>query len=231
MPITNEEHVVPAKELAVGDIISFRHGAWTERRIVVKMTETSAVTRSHIGQNGRVQFTRKVKGKPADVVVYKIGHYALTPEILEAFEEYYPMGDYNRALWRHGMYKDLPRFGEIFGFAPGEDPSSISEAEEIVKTVSSTGEPEGDKVQITRRKRKDYGQPGYPDKEEFGALVISGEHGFPIGWVRGDLDTVEQAEECADMYLGKRYFDGWDTEEALNQARYLSEVTKPRPGR
>ncbi|MFE2101584.1 hypothetical protein [Streptomyces sp. NPDC059468] len=224
MPSNNEEHVVPARELAVGDILHFNHGQWEERKIVINMTKTSAVTVCDIGTSGRIAFSRKVKGKPADVVVYKIGHRDLTRAEINGLKQFVSMGDYNRALFENGLYFDLPRFETLFGYAEGEGKSSLVVDGDVVKTITSTENPDGDKVEIVRHRRKDYGTPGAPEKDTFGARVTEAEHGIVVGYVRANLNRLEDAEALADLYLGKRYFDGWDVEQALSQAQYLADA-------
>jgi hypothetical protein len=198
----------------------------TFRKIVVNMTRTSAVTKSDSGQDGRIAFTRKVRKQPVDVEAEKIGHRDLRAEELAALRGYYRLGEYNKALFRAGLYQGLPRMAELFGYAEGEEsPLYVAEGD-VVNVVRSSGVPEGDKVEIMRQVRKNYGKPGYPEEATYGARVVDGEHGIVVGYVRGSLPTQEAAEEAADMYLGKRYFDGWDIEEALQQARFLSDILK-----
>jgi hypothetical protein len=224
MAITDQENVVPARDLVVGDIVEERHEHWSRRKIVVNVTKTSAVTISDIGQSGRVALSRKVKGKPADVVVFKVGHHDLTREEINGLKNHTSMGDYNRALFRHGLYYDLPRFETLFGYAEGEGPTGYGDDGETLRTITSTEFPEGDKVEIVRWMLKDYGTPGYPEKASYGARVIEAEHGMMVGYVRGNLPSEDAAAQAADFYLGKRYFDGWGIEDALSQAQYLSDI-------
>lgn len=224
MATTNKERVVPAHELVVGDIVEERFEHWSRRKVVTKLTAKSAVVKTDIGQDGRIQFTRKVKGKPADVTVIKVGHRDLSKEELAALREYYSMGEYNRALWRNGLYKGLARFEALFGFRSTEGPTGLAEPAEIRRSVKSTQNPNGDWVEIVLFRDKDYSTPGYPLKETYGARVIDGEHGIVVGYVRGNLKSEDDAEQAADFYLGKRYFDGWATEDALQMARNLSDI-------
>jgi hypothetical protein len=226
MSTTHEAQDVRASELVVGDIIEHDYKTWKDRRVVINITKTSAVTVSSIGTSGRVQLTRKVKGEPKDVLVRKIGHRDLTRQEIDGLRNYVSMGDYNRAKFRHGLYNDLPRFETLFGYAEGEGPTGFGDDGETVRTITSSGNPDGDKVEIARWMRPDYSstERPAPEKAVYGARVISGEHGFMIGYVRANLPSEESAEVAADLYLGKRYFDGWDVEDALQQARFLTDA-------
>jgi hypothetical protein len=215
---------IPARELGIGDIIEQNYRTWKDRRIVINVTKTSAVTISSIGTSGRVQLTRKVKGEPKDVTVVRIGHRDLTRQEIDGLKNYVSMGDYNRAKFRHGLYYDLPRFETLFGYAEGEGPSGYGDDGELVRTITSTEFPEGDKVEIVRWMRKDYSTPGYPETASYGARVIEGEHGMMVGYVRANLKSEEDAAQAADFYLGKRYFDDWDIEHALPQAQRLADI-------
>jgi hypothetical protein len=230
-PESEQEHTmatqeIPARELVVGDIIEQDYRTWKDRRIVINITKTSAVTISSIGTSGRVQLTRKVKGEPKDVSVTKIGHRDLRRQEIDGLKNYVSMGDYNRAMFRHGRYYDLPRFEILFGYAEGEGPSGYGDDGELVRTITSTEFPEGDKVEISRWMRPDYStkERPAPEKAMYGARVIEGEHGIMIGYVRANLASEEAAEQAADFYLGKRYFDGWSVEQALGQAQYLADI-------
>jgi hypothetical protein len=226
MSTTHQAQDVRASELVVGDIIEQDYQTWSQRQVVINVTAKSAVTVSDIGTSGRVQFTRKVKGAPTDVIVQKIGHRDLRRAEINGLKNYVSMGDYNRAMFRHGRYYDLPRFETLFGFAEGEGPSGYGDDGELVHTVTSTENPDGDKVEICRWMRPNYASDERPAPEEarYGARVIEGEHGIMLGYVRANLTSVEDAETAADFYLGKRYFDGWDAEAALGQAQYLSDI-------
>lgn len=217
---------IPARELVVGDIIEQDYKTWKDRRVVINITKTSAVTVSSIGQSGRVQLTRKVKGEPKDVIVSRIGHRDLRPQETDGLKNYVSMGDYNRAKFRHGLYCDLPRFETLFGYAEGEGPSGYGDDGELVRTITTTENPDGDKVEISRWTRPDWSSPERPapEKTVYGARVIEGEHGIMIGYVRANLASEEAAEQAADFYLGKRYFDGWSVEQALGQAQYLADI-------
>jgi hypothetical protein len=226
MSITHEAQDVRASELVVGDIIEQDYKTWKDRRVVINITKTSAVTISSIGTSGRVQRTRKVKGTPTDVIVQKIGHRDLSTQEINGLKNYVSMGDYNRAMFRHGQYYDLPRFEALFGYAEGEGPSGYGDDGELVRTITSTENPDGDKVEISRWVRPDYSatERPAPEKAVYGARVIEGEHGIMIGYVRANLASEESAEQAADFYLGKRYFDGWSVEQALGQAQRLSDI-------
>jgi hypothetical protein len=217
---------IPARELVVGDIVEQDYKTWKDRRVVINITKTSAVTISSIGQSGRIQLTRKVKGTPTDVTVVKIGHRDLSDQEINGLKNYTGMGDYNRAMFRHGLYYDLPRFEVLFGYAEGEGPSGYGDDGELVRTITSTENPNGDKVEITRWMRPDWSssERPAPEKAAYGARVIEGEHGIMIGYVRANLASEEAAEQAADFYLGKRYFDGWSVEQALGQAQYLADI-------
>lgn len=213
-----------ARELVVGDIVEQDYRTWKERRIVVNITKTSATTVSDIGTSGRIQFTRKVKGQPTDVTVVRIGHRDLTRSEINGLKTFVSMGDYNRSMFEHGLLYDLPRFETLFGYAEGEGKRSLVIDGDVVKTITSTENPDGDKVEIVRHRRKDYGTPGAPEKDTFGARVIESEHGIIVGYVRANLDRQEDAEKLADLYLGKRYFDDWNVQQALSQAQYLADA-------
>lgn len=217
---------IPARELGIGDIIEQDYRTWKDRRIVINVTKTSAVTISSIGTSGRVQLTRKVKGEPKDVTVVRIGHRDLTRQEIDGLKNYVSMGDYNRAKFRHGLYYDLPRFETLFGYAEGEGPSGYGDDGELVRTITSTENPNGDKVEIARWMLPDWSstERPAPEKAVYGARVIEGEHGIMIGYVRANIASEEAAEQAADFYLGKRYFDGWDVEAALGQAQYLANI-------
>jgi hypothetical protein len=214
------------KDLIVGDIIEEDHGTWKDRRLVVNITKTSAVTVDHHGHSGRVQFTRKAKGKILDVKATQIGHRDLADAEINGLKNYVSMGDYNRAKFRHGLYYDLPRFEILFGYAEGEGPSGYGDDGELVRTITSTEFPEGDKVEIVRWMRPDWSseERPAPDKAEYGARVIEAEHGMMVGYVRANLASEDEAAQAADFYLGKRYFDDWDIASALDQAQGLANA-------
>jgi hypothetical protein len=217
---------IPASELVVGDIIEQDYRTWKDRRVVINITKTSAVTVSSTGQSGRVQLTRKVKGTPTAVTVVRVGHRDLSTEEINGLKNYVSMGDYNRAMFRHGRYYDLPRFEALFGYAEGEGPSGYGDDGELVRTITSSEDPNGDRVEISRWTLPDYSskERPAPEKARYGARVIEGEHGIMIGYVRANLASEEAAAQAADFYLGKRYFDGWDAEAALGQAQYLADI-------
>jgi hypothetical protein len=223
MPLTNPETVL-AQDLRVGDIVTEVIGRVTYRKIVVNVTKTSAVTKSENGQDGRFAFTRKVRKQPVNTEVKRIGHRDLSKEELATLRNYYKLGEHNRSLFQHGLYQDLPRMLELFGYAEGEESQLSGDAGEVLTTVRASGEPDGDRVEIVRHMRKDYGTPGSPEKASYGARVIDGAHGIVVGYVRANLKSEDDAAEAADFYLGKRYFDGWDVEDALQQARYLADI-------
>jgi hypothetical protein len=225
-----EPETVYASQLVVGDIIEHDYGTWKDRRVVINVTKTSAVTISSIGQSGRVQFTRKKRaGKKSwdhHVQVERVGHRALARQEIDGLKNYVSMGDYNRAKFRQGLYYELPRFETLFGYAEGEGPTGYGDDGETVRTITSTEFPEGDKVEIVRWMRPDWSsdERPAPDKAQYGARVIEAEHGMMVGYVRANLASEDEAAQAADLYLGKRYFDDWDIESALDQARGLVDV-------
>lgn len=226
------EETVLTRNLRVGDIITETVVRTTFRKIVVKLTAVSAVMKSENGQDGRVAFQRKVKKQPVDTEVHRICHRDLSEAELKALTGYYRLGEYNKALFKAGLYEGLPPMDALFGYEPGEGVlSGLVEDGEVVRTIHSSEFPEGDKVEIVRWMRPDWSSDVRPAPEEaqYGARVIDGEHKIRVGYVRANLMSAEDAEKAADLYLGKRYFDGWDVEDALEQARYLVDVVIARP--
>lgn len=195
---------VPVKDLAVGDIVEENHQHWTQRKIVVKITDKSAVLRTDNGQEGRAARTVKRKGQVVDNRVTRIGHYDLTPDVLQALGAWYTMGDLRRGRWERGLLKELPPFHEIFGYEKREDrPFTDSNAGETVEEVKVG--PANVRVRVKRYDNEKTYVEGKPvDMTCWGASVVDPDydHEFgSLGWRYRDQDTARKAISMLDLAL------------------------------
>lgn len=214
---------VNAADLVVGDIFEEKIGTVTMRKIVVKQTAKSAVTKSENGQDGRVSHTRKVKGQPTPQRVEVVAHRDLTDLELKTLTSYYRLTERQQAMLHHGFAPGVPAMHELFGLTEPGYGYLVNDVT-VVRTITSSEFPDGDRVEIVRKDDfTHYTTAGKETITVWGARVIDGEYGIPVGYVKWTLASEEDAETAADLYLGKRYFDDWEPDEALRQARFLAD--------
>ncbi|RZU36009.1 hypothetical protein EV284_3492 [Streptomyces sp. BK022] len=198
---------VYVKDLVVGDIVEERFPHWFRRKIVVKITDKSAVFRTDNGQDGRAALTSKRKGKVIDNKVTRVGHYDLTDELLGELSLWHSMGDLRRARWRRGLLEELPPFYEIFGYSsPEELPFWDAKPGETVDTVTIAG---GVRVNI---KRYDNEQTVVDGKTInvtcWGASVVDPDHDHEfavLGWRYRDQDTARKTVDMLDHAIRGGY--------------------------
>lgn len=219
---------VPVRELVVGDIVEERHEHWSRRKIVTKVTDKSVVFRTDNGQDGRAALTLKRKGKVVDNVAILVGHYDITPELLDLLGSWYSLGDIMRERWKRGLEKDLPPFYSMFGYAPGEEPDREHKGEEVVETLTLST---GDRVQVVRyNEESTYVEGKQVPLTTWGANVMDPEydHTFgSLGWRYRDQETARKAVE---MFEGART-QGVNLEQATRGVCQLANETLPKADR
>ncbi|MGW0061405.1 hypothetical protein ACWDTT_15945 [Streptosporangium sandarakinum] len=220
---------VPVAELVVGDIVEERYSEHdTTRKIVIKVTDKSAVFRTETGQDGRQAKTRRVKGKTVDATARRIGHYDLTPETLRALRDWYQLGELTQSRFRHGVAEGLPRFWDLFGYGEGETSPwwNRNPDRQVMDEVYLAGT--GDRLEIIRYDDTKTYQGGQQIRRpSWGVDVLDPEHGHKfatIGWRYRDRLGAEEAVRL--FTLARRR--GMGLEDAMLAARYLAADTVPR---
>jgi len=190
--------LVETRNLKVGDVCSYivtaRSGNRTARKIVVRTDPRSVTFISFFGN--RVRINKQRGGFPTRVEL--ITHVELTATDILQLCRVPRAGAMFRERFRRGL-AGLKRFGEYFGYAPGEEPPQLWEPDagqlEHVLTLDT-----GDEVEIRRFHTTVYVGTEASTVTSWGAMVRDPEYGHPFGDLGTRYRDAHTAEEAAKLY-------------------------------